>query len=77
MVAPSPKEGVFRVLVGPLADADAIAKTRTNLEKAGFDGGHCDEDTEPCSPRWSNLRGEAGCRIGFANRSGIPARCTI
>jgi cell division protein FtsN len=36
MVAPSPKAGVFRVMVGPLADAEAVSKTRTRLEKAGF-----------------------------------------
>lgn len=36
MVAPSTKEGLFRVLVGPLADKDAVGKTRTDLEKAGF-----------------------------------------
>lgn len=36
MVAPSTKEGLFRVLVGPLTDKDAIGKTRTSLEKAGF-----------------------------------------
>ena len=37
VVAPSPKEGVFRVLVGPLTDATAVATTRMRLEKAGFD----------------------------------------
>ena len=37
MVAPSPKEGIFRVLVGPLADTNAVATTRMRLEKAGFD----------------------------------------
>lgn len=36
MVAPAPKEGVYRVLVGPLKDAPAQAQTRTNLEAAGF-----------------------------------------
>jgi cell division septation protein DedD len=35
MVAPSTKEGLFRVLVGPL-DKKAIADTRKDLEKAGF-----------------------------------------
>jgi cell division septation protein DedD len=35
MVAPSTKEGLFRVLVGPL-DKKAIAGTRKDLEKAGF-----------------------------------------
>jgi hypothetical protein len=38
VLAPGPTEGVFRVLVGPLTDANAIARTRTSLEKAGFDG---------------------------------------
>jgi len=37
VVAPSPKEGIFRVLVGPLPDKSAVASTRTSLEKAGFD----------------------------------------
>jgi len=36
VLAPAPKDGVFRVLVGPLADAPAQAQTRTNLEAAGF-----------------------------------------
>jgi cell division septation protein DedD len=36
LVAPSTKEGLFRVLVGPLADKDAIAGARKDLEKAGF-----------------------------------------
>ncbi len=36
MVAPSTKDGLFRVLVGPLADKDAIASARKDLEKAGF-----------------------------------------
>jgi cell division septation protein DedD len=36
MVAPSTKEGLFRVLVGPLADKDAITEARARLEKAGF-----------------------------------------
>lgn len=36
VLAPAPKDGVFRVLVGPLADAAAQAQTRTNLEAAGF-----------------------------------------
>ena len=38
VLAPSPIEGVFRVLVGPLADKSAVASTRARLEKAGFDG---------------------------------------
>jgi cell division septation protein DedD len=36
VLAPAPKDGVFRVLVGPLVDASAQAQTRTNLEAAGF-----------------------------------------
>jgi cell division septation protein DedD len=36
VLAPAPKDGVFRVLVGPLGDASTQAQTRTNLEAAGF-----------------------------------------
>ena len=36
ILAPAPKEGIFRVLVGPLADAPTQAQTRTSLEAAGF-----------------------------------------
>lgn len=36
LIAAHPSEPVFRVLVGPLADADAIATTRAGLESAGF-----------------------------------------
>lgn len=36
VMAPAPKEGVFRVLVGPLKDAATQAQTRTALEAAGF-----------------------------------------
>jgi cell division septation protein DedD len=36
VLAPAPKDGVFRVLVGPLADAPTQAQTRTKLEAAGF-----------------------------------------
>ena len=36
IVAPAPKEGYFRVLVGPVVDAADTAKTRTDLEAAGF-----------------------------------------
>ncbi len=36
ILAPAPKDGVFRVLVGPLADAATQAQTRTGLESAGF-----------------------------------------
>jgi outer membrane biosynthesis protein TonB len=36
VLSPAPKDGVFRVLVGPMADASTQAQTRTNLEAAGF-----------------------------------------
>jgi hypothetical protein len=36
VLAPAPKEGMFRVLVGPLADPPTQAQTRTNLEAVGF-----------------------------------------
>jgi hypothetical protein len=36
LMAPAPKEGVFRVLVGPLKDSGTQAQTRTALEAAGF-----------------------------------------
>ena len=36
VMAPAPKEGVFRVLVGPQKDAASQAQTRTALEAAGF-----------------------------------------
>jgi cell division septation protein DedD len=36
ILAPAPKDGIFRVLVGPLADAPTQAQTRTGLESAGF-----------------------------------------
>ncbi len=36
LVAAGPSESLFRVLVGPLADADAVAKTRVELIEAGF-----------------------------------------
>ena len=36
MLAPAPKEGMFRVLVGPSSDAASLADTRTKLEAAGF-----------------------------------------
>ncbi len=35
-MAPVPAKSDFRVLVGPLADAAAIAKAKTDLEAAGF-----------------------------------------
>lgn len=35
-LAPAPKDGIFRVLVGPLSSASTQASTRTNLESAGF-----------------------------------------
>jgi cell division septation protein DedD len=36
VLAPAPKDGIFRVLVGPLSNASTQASTRTNLESAGF-----------------------------------------
>lgn len=36
VLAPAPKEGIFRVLVGPLRDAATQAQIRTGLESAGF-----------------------------------------
>lgn len=36
ILSPAPKEGVFRVLVGPFAEAASQAQARTNLEAAGF-----------------------------------------
>lgn len=36
IIAPAPREGFFRVLVGPLPDAATQAQTRTQLEAAGF-----------------------------------------
>jgi cell division septation protein DedD len=36
VLAPAPKDGIFRVLVGPLADASSQAQSRTGLEAAGF-----------------------------------------
>ncbi len=35
-VAPGPSETLFRVLVGPLEDAEDIARTRKALEEVGF-----------------------------------------
>jgi cell division septation protein DedD len=36
IVAPAPREGIFRVLVGPLSDSATQAQARTQLEAAGF-----------------------------------------
>ena len=36
VLAPAPRDGIFRVLVGPLPDAPTQAQTRTGLESAGF-----------------------------------------
>lgn len=36
VIAPAPKDGIFRVLVGPLKDTGSQAQTRTALEAAGF-----------------------------------------
>jgi cell division septation protein DedD len=38
VVAPGPSEKIFRVLVGPLKDQAAIAKTKIDLEGIGFKG---------------------------------------
>ena len=35
ILAPAPREGLFRVLVGPLTDSANLADTRTKLEGAG------------------------------------------
>ena len=35
-VSPGPREGIFRVLVGPFQDSATQAQTRTKLEAAGF-----------------------------------------
>jgi cell division septation protein DedD len=36
VLSPAPRDGIFRVLVGPLGDASKQAQTRTGLESAGF-----------------------------------------
>lgn len=36
MVAPVPNDTLFRVLVGPMRDSAALAKTKADLETAGF-----------------------------------------
>jgi len=36
VLAPGPTDTVLRVLVGPLPDSEAVAKTRAELEAAGF-----------------------------------------
>ena len=36
LIAPVPNETLFRVLVGPLKDSSVMAKTKTDLEQAGF-----------------------------------------
>lgn len=36
LIAPVPNETLFRVLVGPLKDSATMAKTKTDLEQAGF-----------------------------------------
>ena len=38
MVAPGPSEKLWRVLVGPLSGADAVSKSRMDLEGIGFKG---------------------------------------
>ncbi|MBI4906961.1 MAG: hypothetical protein HY820_25260 [Acidobacteria bacterium] len=37
-VVPGPDSKLFRVVVGPLPDAAAISRTRSEIEKAGFSG---------------------------------------
>jgi DedD protein len=36
LVSPAPKEGIFRVLVGPFQNVETQAQARTSLEGAGF-----------------------------------------
>ena len=36
LVAPGPREAIFRVLVGPMKDSAASAQTRADLEASGF-----------------------------------------
>ena len=36
IVTPAPRDGYFRVLVGPFSDSASLAQARTNLEAAGF-----------------------------------------
>jgi cell division septation protein DedD len=36
LLAPGPKDNIFRVLVGPERDDSELAKTRTALEQSGF-----------------------------------------
>ena len=38
LLAPGPSETIVRVVVGPLADAAAVAKTKADLQEAGFKG---------------------------------------
>ena len=40
VVAPGPSEKIFRVLVGPLKDQAAVAKTKIELEGIGFKGAY-------------------------------------
>ncbi len=36
MMAPAPREGIFRVLVGPYKDAASVGKAKAELENLGF-----------------------------------------
>ena len=36
VVAPGPNETIYRVVVGPITNADALSKTKSDLEAAGF-----------------------------------------
>jgi cell division septation protein DedD len=38
VVAPGPNDRLFRVLVGPAADQNELAKLRNEVEAAGFKG---------------------------------------
>jgi cell division septation protein DedD len=40
MTVPGPSEKIFRVIVGPLADQAAVAKTKIELEGIGFKGAY-------------------------------------
>ena len=38
MVAPGPNEKLYRVLIGPINDKEALAQTKIDLEKLGVKG---------------------------------------
>ena len=80
---PAPKEGVFRVLVGPLKDAANTGRKRApNLEAAGFKL-HRTKDTDcPNRPQQLVQLGRAarrpvrGCPNGCAKAPPTSNRCT-